>query len=47
MGELGTIPEDGTTPELEAYGLAIRVLRIEDHRIEEAKVSVIDPDKPE
>ncbi len=47
LGELGTIPEDGTTPELEAYGLAIRVLRIEDHRIEEAKVSVIDPDKPE
>lgn len=45
LGELGTIPEDGTTPELEAYGLAIRVLKIEDHRIEEAKVSVLDPER--
>lgn len=44
LGELGTVPEDGTTPEIEAYGLAIRVVRIEDHRIEEAKVSVIDPE---
>ena len=43
LGELGTIPEDGATPELEAYGLAIRVTKIEDHRIEEAKVTVIDP----
>lgn len=43
LGELGTIPEDGTTPELEAYGLAIRVTKIEDHRIEEAKVTIINP----
>ena len=44
LGELGTIPEDGTTPELEAYGLAIKVLKIEDHRIEESKVTIINPE---
>lgn len=43
LGELGTIPEDGSTPEIEAYGLSIKVTKIEDHRIESAKVSVIDP----
>ena len=42
LGELGSIPEDGSTPELEAYGLQIRVTRIEDHRIEEAMACVID-----
>ncbi len=42
LGELGSIPEDGTTPELEAYNLQIRVTRIEDHRIEEALVCVVD-----
>lgn len=43
LGELGTIPEDGSTPEIEAYGLSIKVTKIEDHRIEEAKVSKIEP----
>lgn len=43
LGELGTIPEDGSTPELETHGLAVRVTKIEDHRIEEAKVTIIDP----
>ncbi|MDD6214117.1 MAG: hemolysin family protein [Firmicutes bacterium] len=42
LSELGEIPEDGSTPELEAYGLQIRVTKIAEHRIEEAKVSVID-----
>ncbi len=42
LGELGSIPEDGSTPELEAYGLQIRVTRIEDHRIEEVMACVID-----
>lgn len=41
LGELGTIPDDGTTPSLEAYNLAIKVLKIEDHRIEAAKVAKI------
>lgn len=45
LGELGSIPEDGATPELEAYGLQIRVTKIEDHRIEDALVCVLE--KPE
>ncbi len=42
LGELGEIPEDGTTPELEAYGLQIKVTKICDHRIESAKVAVLE-----
>lgn len=42
LGELGSIPEDGSSPELEAYGLQIRVVRIEDHRIEEALVCILE-----
>lgn len=44
LGELGTIPDDGSTPSLEAYNLSIKVLKIEDHRIESAKVAKIIPD---
>lgn len=47
LGELGTIPEDGTTIELEAFGLSIRVTRIEEHRIEEALVCRTDPNAGE
>lgn len=43
LGELGTIPDDGTTIELEAFGLNIRVTKIEEHRIEEAVVCLVDP----
>ena len=42
LGELGTIPEDGATPELEAYGLQIRVTKIREHRIESALVTVLE-----
>ncbi len=45
LGQLGTIPEDGTTIELEAFGLSIKVTRIEEHRIEEALVCRIEPKK--
>lgn len=44
LGELGSIPEDGATPELEAYGLQIRVTKIEDHRIEESIVCILEKD---
>ncbi|MBQ8636935.1 MAG: HlyC/CorC family transporter [Clostridia bacterium] len=44
LGELGTIPDDGTTPSIEAYNLSIKVLKIEDHRIEAAKVAKIIPE---
>lgn len=42
LSELGEIPADGSTPELEAFGLQIRVTKIEDHRIESTKVAVIE-----
>ena len=42
LSELGEIPADGTTPELEAFGLQIRVTKIEDHRIESTKVTVLE-----
>ena len=44
LGELGAIPDDGETPSLEAYGLSIKVLKIEDHRIEKATVAKIEPE---
>ncbi len=43
LSELGEIPDDGATPELEAYGLSIKVTEISDHRIESVKVAVIEP----
>ncbi len=42
LSELGEIPEDGSTPELEAYGLQIKVTAIKEHRIESAKVAVLE-----
>ena len=43
LSELGAIPEDGTTTELEAYGLQIKVTKIAEHRIDEAIVCKIEP----
>ena len=42
LSELGEIPEDGATPELEAYGLAIKVTEISEHRIEWTKVAILE-----
>ncbi len=42
LSELGEIPEDGSTPELEAYGLQIKVTKIREHRIESVKVAVLE-----
>ena len=44
LAELGTIPDDGATPELEAFGLSIKVTRISEHRIEEALVALLEPE---
>ena len=44
LAEIGSIPDDGTTYELEAYGLGIKITKIEDHRIEEAIVCKLEPD---
>jgi len=38
FGLLGTIPEDGSTPHLEEYGLIIKVTKIQNHRLESAVV---------
>lgn len=43
LGELGAIPEDGSTAELEIYGLQIKITKIFEHRIDEAIVCKIDP----
>jgi putative hemolysin len=38
FGLLGFIPEDGSKPELDAYGLTIKVTKIKDHQLEKAVV---------
>ncbi len=38
FGLLGSIPPDGSTPELEEYGLTIKVTKIKDRRLESAVV---------
>ena len=38
FGALGTIPSDASTPELEEYGLHIKVTKIKDRRLESAVV---------
>ncbi len=38
FGLLGTIPDDGSTPELEEFGLLIKVTEIKGHRLETAIV---------
>lgn len=38
FGILGTIPEDGSKPELEEFGLVIKVTEIRNHRMESAVV---------
>lgn len=42
FGILGAIPDDGSTPQLEEYGLAIRVTEIHEHRLESALVSLTE-----
>jgi putative hemolysin len=38
FGILGTIPDDGSTPEVEEFGLVIKIQSIKDHRLESALV---------
>ena len=42
LGKLGYIPDDNTTPELKAYNLKIKVIKITEHRIDKVMVSVIE-----
>ena len=45
FGLLGFIPEDGSTPEVEGYGLYIKVLEIKEHQIGKAIVCLESPNK--
>jgi putative hemolysin len=47
FGILGTIPSDGSTPELEEYGLIIKVKKIKDRRLESAVVCLSDAEQKE
>ena len=47
FSQFTTIPEDGSTPELECHGLHIQVELIEDHRIERALVTKLVVDAEE
>ncbi len=38
FGLLGNIPEDGSKPELEEYGLQIKIQKVQDHRLKTAVV---------
>ncbi len=42
FGLLGTVPNDGSTPELEEYGLTIKVKKIKERRLESAVVCLSD-----
>ncbi len=43
FGLLGSVPSDDSTPELEEYGLQIRITKIKERRLESAVVYVTDP----
>lgn len=45
LSELGAVPDDGTTAEIEVFGLQIKVTKILEHRIEETLVCKIQPDE--
>jgi putative hemolysin len=42
FGILGTIPDDGSTPEIEDFGLLIKIQSIKDHRLESAVVCITE-----
>ena len=45
FGNYGSVPEDGTTFEIEACGLAIKVTDVKDHQIEAAIVCKAEPEE--
>lgn len=47
FGLIGTIPSDGSTPELEEYGLTIKVTKIKDRRMDCAVVCLSDAEPSE
>ena len=47
FAELGSIPDDGETAELEAWGLSIKVSEILDHQIEAATITLLESENDE
>lgn len=47
FGMLGSIPDDGTSLELDSGGLHIRVVEINDHRIEKALITCVEKSSDE
>ena len=45
FGIIGTVPADGSTPELEEYGMIIKVTKIKDRRLESALVCLVESEK--
>ena len=46
FGLLGNVPSDGSTPELEEYGLMIKVTEIKERRLESALVCLAEGEPP-
>ncbi len=46
FGILGTIPNDGSTPEIEEYGMVIKVTEIRNHRLRSAVVCLSETKEP-
>ena len=46
FGLLGSVPQDGSTPELRAYGMQIKVTEIREHRLENATVTLMSEMMP-
>lgn len=47
FGNYGSIPDDGTVFEVDACGLHVKVIKVEDHQLEAALVCKTDPKKAE
>jgi Hemolysins and related proteins containing CBS domains len=47
FGMLGKVPKDGSRPELDAFGLSIKVIEIRDHRLEKAIVTLAEKKEAE
>ena len=47
FGMLGKVPKDGSRPELDAFGLSIKVIEIRDHRLEKAIVTLSEKKEAE
>lgn len=45
FGLLGTVPSDGSTPELEEYGMIIKIKKIKERRLESALVCLMEKEE--